>query len=410
MAHQDERVRTEADEFDLAKLLLLIGKALHRAGVPAHRLEDAMARLAGAVGAEASFFSTPTMLLATFGELGKQRTEIVRVQPEEIHLTRLVAIDRLASRVGRRSLAPRDAVRELEAIEAAPDPWPSWVVTVATCCASTCVALLFGGGRNAALVAGAGALWVRLLAVVTGTDAARRRLRVALSGFAVALFCHRVAAHVPLNVTIATLAGLLTLLPGLTLTVAVTEIATRNLASGSARLLDGVATLTQLGFGAVIGASLGAWLGPTLPQVPHAFSTWQLWLCAGLASVSLVFQFQATGRHGVLVTAAGLTAWGSLQWAGLWLGADLGLFAAATIVGATGNAIARLRNMPATVFVVPGLILLVPGSAGFASVQQLLSDDVVAGISAAVRVLILCSSLAAGLLMAQAVVPPRRSL
>ncbi|HAN31629.1 MAG TPA: hypothetical protein DCQ06_08545 [Myxococcales bacterium] len=407
--HPPTHVQAEGD-FELTRLLLLLGKALHRVGVPAHRLEGAMSSLANAIGVQASFFSTPTLLLATFGELGRQRTQVIRVDQEEIHLTRLVAIDRLATRVGNRKLTPQAAVTELEDIESAPDPWPAWIVTLACCSASGCAALLFGGDWATAALASLGALLVRLIAIVAGTIPARRRMRTALSSFVVALVCHRVAAHVPVNIAIAILAGLLALLPGLTLTVAVTEIATRNLSSGSARLLDGVATLTQLGFGALLGTTLGAWLGPTLHHTDLALPTWQLWICALVTSCSLIFQFQATAKHGLLITSAGLISWGALQWASLWLGADVGLFAAAAIIGATGNAVARIRRLPATVFVVPGLILLVPGSAGFSSVQQLLSEDVVAGMSAAVRVLLLSSSLAAGLLMAQALVPPRRSL
>jgi len=52
----------------------------------------------------------------------------------------------------------------------------------------------------------------------------------------------------------------------------------------------------------------------------------------------------------------------------------------------------------------------VPGSIGFASLDALLSDHVLAGVETAFRVIIIGAALVAGLLLANVAIPPRRAL
>jgi uncharacterized membrane protein YjjB (DUF3815 family) len=58
---------------------------------------------------------------------------------------------------------------------------------------------------------------------------------------------------------------------------------------------------------------------------------------------------------------------------------------------------------------VPGILLLVPGSIGYRSLNALMEREVVSGIETAFSMLVIAVSLVAGLLMSNAVTP-RRSL
>ena len=65
------------------------------------------------------------------------------------------------------------------------------------------------------------------------------------------------------------------------------------------------------------------------------------------------------------------------------VGAQAGVFVATLAVGLAGGLIGyRLRRSP-LVFIVPGVLMLVPGSAGFDSILQLLDNQTVSGITAA---------------------------
>jgi len=78
-------------------------------------------------------------------------------------------------------------------------------------------------------------------------------------------------------------------------------------------------------------------------------------------------------------------------------------------VGSASNIFSRLLDRPSQVLVVPGILLLVPGSIGYRSLNAMMEREVVSGIETAFSMLVIAVSLVAGLLMSNAVTP-RRSL
>lgn len=91
---------------------------------------------------------------------------------------------------------------------------------------------------------------------------------------------------------------------------------------------------------------------------------------------------------------------------GPYLGVALGSFA----VAAASNFLARWRNRPTAVTMLPGLILLVPGSLGFRSLASQLEHDVVSALDAGFSMLMLAISIVAGIFVAAAVLPSHKAL
>ncbi|MFP2932509.1 threonine/serine exporter family protein, partial [Pyxidicoccus sp. 3LG] len=215
----------------------------------------------------------------------------------------------------------------------------------------------------------------------------------------------------PLSVKVATVAGLIVLLPGLSLTVAINELATRHLISGTSRLTGAVLVFLQLGFGVALGSRLAMLLPPPLPiPLPPALPAWTQAVALALAPVSLGVLFRARPRDWGWIAAACTFAFAGSRLGALMLGPQLGAFVGALMLGIASNALARLRNLPSVTTLVPGLMLLVPGSVGFRSLSSLLERDVVAGVDTAFTMLMVSVALAAGLLSANALVPPRKVL
>jgi uncharacterized membrane protein YjjB (DUF3815 family) len=90
------------------------------------------------------------------------------------------------------------------------------------------------------------------------------------------------------------------------------------------------------------------------------------------------------------------------------LGPELGVFAGSLVAGLASNLLARVRRTPALVTLSPALLLLVPGSVGFRSLALLLDREVVNGIEAAFRMVIMFAALVAGLQIAGIAVPAPR--
>jgi uncharacterized membrane protein YjjB (DUF3815 family) len=65
---------------------------------------------------------------------------------------------------------------------------------------------------------------------------------------------------------------------------------------------------------------------------------------------------------------------------------------------------------PSSVPKLPGIVLLVPGSLGFRSLQSFLERDTVAAIDTAFSMIVVAVSLAAGLVVSNVMVPSRKTL
>jgi uncharacterized membrane protein YjjB (DUF3815 family) len=83
------------------------------------------------------------------------------------------------------------------------------------------------------------------------------------------------------------------------------------------------------------------------------------------------------------------------------MGPVIGACLGALSVGLAAHAYERWRNRPALVALVPGVLLLVPGSTGFRSLAHLLDQQVLVGIDAAFATLLTAAALVAGLLLAE---------
>ena len=397
---------------DAERFLLRLARALHEAGAPSHRIEDAMDGLAPRLGVEGRFFSTPTSIFVSFGDEVEARTTLLRVEPADVNLERMVHVDQVLADVHAGRLDLPAAVARLDAIAAAPSRYGRAVTLAAFALAAATVARFLGGGGGEVLAAaliGAQTGGFALL-VARGREAARVFEWVAAFAASVGALGWALAFG-PLVAAIAAVAGLIVLLPGLTLTVALTELATRHLVSGTARLAGTGLTFLAIGFGLGLGSRLAPLLGGAIVPAPLApLPAWTEGLALALAPFALVVLFRARPRDVGIMAISGIAAYAVQRYGGRVAGPEIGMLAAAFTAGVVANLYARLRRRPAAVAVVPAVILLVPGSLGVSSVAALVAQELVPGVRALITLFVLAGALAAGILLANLVVSPRRAL
>ncbi|MEO8360716.1 MAG: threonine/serine exporter family protein [Vicinamibacteria bacterium] len=80
------------------------------------------------------------------------------------------------------------------------------------------------------------------------------------------------------------------------------------------------------------------------------------------------------------------------------------------MVAAASNLFARAKNKPSALVRTPGILLLVPGSVGLRSLFLVFDGHVMQGIDTASALIVLLTTLVAGLLFGDLLIPPRRSL
>jgi uncharacterized membrane protein YjjP (DUF1212 family) len=408
------------------ELLCDVALALHRAGAPAHRLEDVVSSLAARLGVEVRIFSTPTSIYAGFGPPAAARTTLLRVQPGALDLGRLAEVDDVVKRLATGELAVDAAGDLLEAAATRGPRYPLAATLGSYGVASATVAMLFGASPTGVL---AGAMTG--VAVGAVVEAAARRsgaaplaelLGAAMSGLLAGLLARMVPG---VEAGLVSIAGVITLVPGLSLTTAMTELGTRHLASGTARLGGVLASFATLGLGAVAGASVWLWWPAPVPDASAtAFLGASVAAALGPAAADLVWDLTAVGlalpafailmqarlRDLGAIAAAAVAGFAVSRALGGAVPAPFDATAGALTVGVVANALARLRDQPAAVALVPGLFLLVPGSVGFRSLVSLLSADVAGGLDDAVRAGLTAIGLAAGVIVANVALPPRRAL
>lgn len=383
------------------------GVALHTYGVPAHRLESSLAELAARLGIEAQFLSTPTSLMCAFGPPGDQRVSLARLVPGSTDLGRLAALDALGQAVLAGRLGVEEGSRRLREILEAPLAYGRLASTLAFGGSSAAAAHFLGGGPLDVAAAALTGLVVGLLAALARSPE-QARVVAPLGGLLAALGA-ALAASEGASIAVVTLAGVLVLLPGLAMTVAMTELATGNLVSGTTRLAGAVATLLQLAFGVAIGRTLAEWLpAPVRPprvRLPEGADAAALVLMV----VTLLVLLRARGRDLGWLALGTLTGWGAARFSSGLLGPDLAPFLGALAVTVVANLCARLARRPSSLVAVPGLLVLVPGSLGLRGMTTMM-DDALKGVELLFRTGFVAVGLVAGVLVANVLVGPRRSL
>ena len=389
--------------------VLRLARALHNAGFSASRLEATLMDVSQRLGLEAQFFSTPTSIMAAFGPADAQRTHLIRAEPGSTNLGHLARLDRIARDVMYGLLGPVEGSARIESLLQEPPRWLRWQVLIAFVLTSVAVASFLKVGRIDLL----GAALVGLLCGTIVTRAAGRDWQDIIepfSAFAVATVAQLFAAVVDSGAGYAiTVAGLVVLLPGMTFTTGLIELSTRHLASGTARLSGALVTFLGLGFGVALGTKLGtavgAWIASHGGSVSIGNGLLPWWAEAiGVLVAPLCFTvlLMADRRDAPWIVLAAATAYLTSRFAGRSLGEELGAFLGALMVSAGSTFIARRRDTTPIVTIVPGLLILVPGSIGLRSVTSFSQQKVVTGVETAFKVALIGVSLAAGVLAGRA--------
>jgi uncharacterized membrane protein YjjP (DUF1212 family) len=384
-----------------------LAKALHQNGMASDELEQNVLQLAQQLRLEVSVFATPTSIFFSFGQADQYRTLLLRVTPADIDLGKLNELQALQQDVVLGQVTLREARVRLPQLLQQQSRYGFWLSSMAFAWASGAATLLFGGGIRewaVTLIVGfwlgcfGGMLqhWPRL----ARTYAPLGAIWAALSPYYFGILLQ------PLSLEVVTLGSLVVLLPGLTLTIAINELATQNLAAGSARLFGGLVLLMTLGFGVALGSSLGQQLTATPTGLsPTAAHPGFWYLAIATAPLAFAILFRAQPRDFLPITLTCWLGFAMTQAAGGLVipvvSGAIGSFS----VGLIGSLYARWTNRSSSTLAVPGLVFLVPGSIGFRSIQLLLLNDVESAVRGAFEMFMVAISLVSGLLVAYSLLP-----
>lgn len=407
----------EKQEFiQIRRFIVKLGKMLHKYGTPSFRLEAHLLEVATYLGVHSSFIATPTSVTFVIwsDKHEDEYNHAARVQPGDIDLGLLSRTDELVNRLLANEFTLAQADKELTRIDQLPGFYHPIVEFFAFGLSTGSFALVMGSSYDDAVAAAAIGL---VMFVIYYFSTKSKRIALMLEP-AVALVAGVIACAISslfdpdINIRLVVLSSIIIFIPGLALTIGLAELSSRNLVSGTARVMDALMQLFKLYFGAFLGIAIGFWLFSEVELIPtEAAPKFAVWIAVLTLCSALVVIFKLRIKHAPWAILCGFVGYFGTYWASKYLEFGLGTFVGAFAVGVFANVFTRLANAPASIVLMQGLIVLVPGSKTYISLNSFVSGkDFMQTEHIGQETFVIFMSLVAGLIFANVIVPTKKAL
>jgi len=387
---------------DSIRFLLRLGHSLHRYSYSTQIMEERMEQVSQRLGLAGQFFFSPTMILAAFGEQNEQRSYMIRTSPSGVDLGKLVDVNQVVDRVLRNEITPYEGITLLDTISARADQYSSAVRVFAFGLSSAAFARFLDGGIHEIATSFFVGCLIGLLDYLAGRfGVLRRNFELFASFFASLLAFGLGGTFGGSSIFIATLAGSVALLPGLAVTVSMSELSSGHLLSGTVRLSGAIVVLVSLIFGNALGGTLGQAILHRSPVTdPRSLADWTVWPAMVVAASAFVVIFRAQARDYVPVVLVGLITSAVNLLAQERLQPALAAFIAAFAATVTSALYSWIFKRPFMVTLVPSILVLVPGSIGYRGLIALMNRNFEVGLEGAFNMVLIAVAIAGGMIVA----------
>lgn len=393
-------------------LALFIGKGMLECGASVSRVENSIERICIAYGEESiKVFAIPSLIIATVaGKDGKKYTQTERAYKISNDLYKLERYNQLSRDVCCKKPPVKEAFDKAREIKKVYN-YPFIVPIVGGGVISGGFTLFFGGTISdvlPAFIIGALMVFVNVLffnksfnvyasTFMLSFIAGMLSLLVCTLTYVCGLKCHASAIMI---------GTIMVVVPGLLVCNAVRDLFVGDLLSGSMQILNGIIITLSIvaGYGVAMTLlkDIAVYIDiPTLETVPH-----YVYLIfggvVGSFGVCLLFKMDKkrflTAMLNVLITYAIylllVNYWGDLFVCN---------FVATVIASVISEILARMEKAPASVFLVPAMIPLVPGGMLYYAMSNLIFGNTVAASDYGMKALLIFCGMALGLSVIAAV-------
>lgn len=408
-----DNVLNYPDRHEPVGFMLRLIKALHTYGVPSYELERLMTNVADQLGYGLQSSAVPTSITMTFiQDEDKPRTYVIRSNSGEVNVDKLSRTIDVAHAVINGEMTTEQGAQELTEISnSKPLHSKAWMILCFTL-VSICISRIFGGGFEEIITASATGVVVGFFVNFGGIRSETvSNLMPALAAFVATMISFGFNSWLGLSSTyIPVVSGIMVLIPGMMLTIAMAELATQNLVSGTARLLGSGVIFIQMIFGVATGTQIAGMIfgEATITRgIDHQLPGWTIWIAIAISSWALMMLFQTRSKHFPWILVATCLSFFVSRWGASEMGAATGAFIGALTIGLFANLAYLIKQVPTAAVMMPGFIILVPGSVGFKSLTELLSHDIISGLDTAFNMIIVGISLITGLLISSIATLPK---
>ncbi len=368
----------------LIQNIVRLGQTLHRGGCAPYKIEKYVQHYGATHGVSTVVQATPNAINYHFPDENNQ-TVLSRLEPAQIDLSLL------AHTILHINDPARTPLKD-------PAPYPGWLIFLANIAVPPSFLTLIGASLHSVALAAVLGFLVWVCQQICRKDRAilTEFLSALVTGIAVS-YISSIGFAVP--VWGLSIAAIILFVPGLSIANALECLAFNDLVSGTGLLAHSLFVLMKLFIGIYIGLSLGDvfWgQGISAPNVSEVYF-WMPFVALPLLSFSVGVIFNARLQDIALalpVTILGM--WGPLllDFGGGWI---VGTWLTAMVITLYGTWLAKRLKLTGAIYIVQGIIILVPGSRVLmGATQSLFAESLMADASVGLSAFLMFSSIVAG--------------
>lgn len=344
----------------LLELVSDIGFDMLSYGGEIYRVEETVKRICAAYGMDsADVFAIPTTLIVSICHGDETYSRTRRLPSKGTDLDKVDRLNDLSRKLCQEKPGCAKAKQMLRQIRSGAQ-YPLWLLCCAHGTAALIFALFFGGGWNDGLWAFPIGVMIKLMSYGLGKLNANSFFVTVICGALSALMAG-VGAQFQIigQVSHVLMGAIMNLVPGLMLTNAMRDIMAGDFIAGLMRVAEAVLIGAGIAVGVMVPLSFFQPLLGT-SNVRGDFLT-SLYAAIGVVAFGMVFNIR---EKKLLFSALG----GTISWTAYLLTCNLfetdifGYFFAAVVMSIYAEIFARIHKTPVTIYLVAGLIPLVPGS------------------------------------------------
>jgi len=386
---------------DTESFLLICAKALHESGLPAHRLERMLEIASLKMGLKADFFISPGSVFASFNVGSQIVTHLKKVGEASLHLEKIDRIESLLSDVSNSKTSIESGIQQLENIQISATNYNGWVTTLFFGISTGSAACVFGGGILEIVCSFIIGIGINGLFSFVRVFPRIEKLIVFIAAFyAFVIASVFNSLFIGFNKEVATICGLILLIPGFSFTVAITEMVNNHLISGLSKFAHSFVIFVMLALGIGVADKVMHVMLITTPKISaFILPSWSIAIALIGVPVGFIVLLKAKRSDALWISFACWLSYIMFSFTSSFVDAPIAVFLSSVLLGFASNLFAKIKKRNSAIMLVPGMILLVPGSLGFFSISNLLQSNIVEGIEIALKMLTTSMALVMGIIV-----------
>lgn len=398
---------TDLEQEKALRLANEAGQILLENGAEISRVEETMERIASAYEvSDKSFFVLSNGIITT----GRRYAHAEVIPIRGTQLSRVVEVNQLSRDVTEGKVSLNELETRLQTIRNNKSkPW--WETQLGITLGVSAFSFLFGSSFVDAAATFVCGMLLSTFIVFVGANLSRI-FKNLLGGLLAGLLCVLVVAlgfgeHLP-NMIISTI---LALVPGVSFTNGMRDLANEDYLAGAIRLMDAVLVFFCIALGVALAFILeNLFTGDLIqlgePVIDPVTAAWYIQLPAAfIGTIGFSALFGAPRKYYFECGMVGMLGWAVYLWGATAAGHNMvtASFFGALTVAALSGILAITRKCPTTVFLICGIIPLVPGGGIFWTVYYVVSNHLKLAATTGFTALKITIAIAGGIIIAGAI-------